>query len=104
MQTEPWWTENVAKLTRSGHTELHVALRVHESGVPFALLCAIMDGDTIPVGDPAGPSVVPEIASPSIHQQLIESPLSFFSLTYVPFGKRSPFAIRIRTWNRPEGN
>jgi hypothetical protein len=49
-----WWTENFVKLTRSSHTELHLALRVHEAGVPFALLSAFMDGDMIPVGDPAG--------------------------------------------------
>jgi hypothetical protein len=54
IQSEPWWEDNVAKLVRSGHTELHLALRVHETGIPFSLLYAIIDGDPIPADHPTG--------------------------------------------------
>lgn len=47
LQREHWWAENVAKLERSGRAELHLALRAHESGLPFGILSALMDGRQI---------------------------------------------------------
>jgi hypothetical protein len=54
MQSEAWWSENVSKLARSNLSELHLALRLHDSEVPFGILAALMDGSPIPVGHPAG--------------------------------------------------
>lgn len=61
MQAEPWWGENVAKLARSGRSELHLALRAHDTGVPFSLLAALMDGGPISVGDPSGMDPVTDL-------------------------------------------
>ncbi len=54
LQAEPIWIDNVAKLARSGHEELHLAFRLHESRVPFSIWSALWDADEIRSPDPSG--------------------------------------------------
>jgi hypothetical protein len=47
VRTKPWWTTNVGKLAASGYTELHFAVVLHESGVPFELSSGFWSAETI---------------------------------------------------------
>jgi hypothetical protein len=47
VQNEPWWTSNVGKLASSGYTELHLAVELHQSGVPAPLWFAFWGGAEI---------------------------------------------------------
>jgi hypothetical protein len=53
-QGEDWWTSNVAKLARSGYEELHLAVRLHESGMPFPTWMGLWDPTEIRSREPQG--------------------------------------------------
>ena len=47
VQETPAWQDNLSKLVRSGRDELHLALRIHSSGMPFALWSALWDPEEV---------------------------------------------------------
>jgi hypothetical protein len=53
-QSEDWWTSNVAKLARSGYSELHLAVRLHQSGMPFPTWMGLWDPIEIRSREPNG--------------------------------------------------
>jgi hypothetical protein len=53
-QGESWWTSNVEKLARSGHSELHLAVRLHESGMPFPMWMGLWNPTLIQTPEPTG--------------------------------------------------
>ena len=53
-QTAPWFADNRAKLARSGIKELHLFVRVHDTGLPFSLFAGLIDPIQIRATDPRG--------------------------------------------------
>lgn len=54
IQAQPVWGENVRKLERSGMHELHLGLRVHESGIPIGLWMGLWNPGEIDMPEPKG--------------------------------------------------
>lgn len=54
LQAEPSWSENVVKLASSGYSELHLAIRLHDSQVPFGLFAGLWNPEEIRSADPSG--------------------------------------------------
>jgi hypothetical protein len=54
LQLQPWWADNVAKVAASGRDELHLALRVHDSGAPFPIWSGLWDPEEVTSRDPNG--------------------------------------------------
>ena len=52
LQQQPIWVENVIKLASSGYDDLHLAIRVHESGMPASLWMGMWDPVDIAASDP----------------------------------------------------
>lgn len=54
LQGEQWWRDNTAKVARSGYEELHLAVRLHDSKVPFGIFAGLWNPEEIRSREPSG--------------------------------------------------
>jgi len=54
LQDDRLWTDHVAKLARSGYEDQHLAIRVHQSGMPDSLWLGMWDSREIRAPAPTG--------------------------------------------------
>lgn len=57
--SEPWWSENVQKLQRSGYDELHLAIYLDPSKTPLPVWFRLLDGNATEIASPAPAGVEP---------------------------------------------